>query len=286
MNLSQIREVLESFAPLSWQESYDNSGLQLGLFNNDGQADSSTPVRGVLLCLDITEAVVEDAIEKGCNLIVAHHPLIFKPLKRLAGASYQERCLVKALQHGIALYAAHTNLDNAPGGVSWEMARLLGLQNLRPLLPLEEAPAAAGCEGAAACLNMGTLAGCGVVGELPEAVATQDFMLRLKDVFQPEALHYSATGKSQVKRIALCGGSGGSFIAEALAAGADCYVTGEIHYHDFFEAGDCVLAALGHYESEICALDVLHRLLVEKFPALPVFKTAVNTNPLKGLASL
>lgn len=271
MNLSQIREVLETFAPLSWQESYDNSGLQLGLFNNDGQADSSTPVRGVLLCLDITEAVVEDAIEKGCNLIVAHHPLIFKPLKRLAGASYQERCLVKALQHGIALYAAHTNLDNAPGGVSWEMARLLGLQNLRPLLPLETAP---------------TAAGCGVVGELSEAVATQDFMLRLKDVFQPEALHYSATGKSQVKRIALCGGSGGSFIADALAAGADCYVTGEIRYHDFFEAGDCVLAALGHYESEICALDVLHRLLVENFPALPVFKTAVNTNPLKGLASL
>ncbi len=119
------------FAPLPLQDGFDNAGLQIGL--------TDAEVTGVLLCLDVTEAVIDEAIASGCNLIVSHHPLIFSPLKRITGSSYVERCVLKALANGIAIYSAHTNLDNAPGGVNYRIAEKLGLQNVRILVPKEDA---------------------------------------------------------------------------------------------------------------------------------------------------
>ena len=119
------------FAPLPLQEGFDNSGLQIGL--------TEAEVTGVLLCLDVTEAVVDEAIASGCNLIVSHHPLIFSPLKRITGRSYVERCVLKALANGIAIYASHTNMDSVQGGVNYRIAEKLGLQNVRILTPKEDA---------------------------------------------------------------------------------------------------------------------------------------------------
>ena len=118
------------FAPLPLQDDFDNAGLQIGL--------TDAEVTGVLLCLDVTEAVVDEAIASGCNFIVSHHPVIFKPLKRITGSNYVERCIMKALANGIAIYSAHTNIDNAPGGVNYRIASKLGLQNVRILLPKED----------------------------------------------------------------------------------------------------------------------------------------------------
>ena len=119
--LNDIIEVIESVAPVAWQESYDNAGLQVG--------NRFQQVSGAVICLDVTEGVVDEAIALGYNLIVSHHPLLFKGLKSITGSSCVERIVVKAIQHNIAIYAAHTNLDNAPGGVSFRMARKLGLRS-------------------------------------------------------------------------------------------------------------------------------------------------------------
>ena len=126
--VSDIIRTIEAVAPLAWQESYDNAGLQVG--------ERSQEVAGILVCIDVTEAVVDEAIALGYNLIVSHHPLLFKGLKSITGSSYIERIVLKAIRHHIAIYAAHTNLDNAPGGVSFRMAQKLGLSSVRVLDPL------------------------------------------------------------------------------------------------------------------------------------------------------
>lgn len=130
MKLKEIVRVLENFAPPSYQESYDNAGLLTG---NHGME-----VSGVLLTLDVTEAVIEEAIQEKCNVIIAHHPLIFKGLKKLTGNHWVERCVIKAIKNDIAIYAIHTNLDHVAGGVNTKIAQKLGLQNLKILNPKTE----------------------------------------------------------------------------------------------------------------------------------------------------
>ncbi|MGA0560047.1 Nif3-like dinuclear metal center hexameric protein [Larkinella sp. VNQ87] len=127
MTIQQLTAWLEAWAPLAYQESYDNAGLLVG--------NPSASVTGVLVTLDITEAVVEEAVRKNCNLIVAHHPIIFRGLKKLNGRNYVERVVIKAIKNDVALYAAHTNLDNVAGGVNFQIAQKLGLQNVRILAP-------------------------------------------------------------------------------------------------------------------------------------------------------
>ena len=119
MNVQTIVNQLESFAPLAFQEDFDNCGLLIGNRNQT--------VEGILICLDVTEAVVDEAITTKHNMIVCHHPLIFKGLKSLTGRNEVERCVMKAIKHDIAIYAAHTSLDSAPDGVSVLMAQKLGL---------------------------------------------------------------------------------------------------------------------------------------------------------------
>ena len=255
MKLREIIAALERTAPLRLQEEWDNSGLQVGF----PQAEISN----VLVCLDVTEAVVEEAAAKGCQLVVSHHPLLYRPLRQVSDATYQQRCVVKALAAGISIYSAHTSLDNAPGGVNHKIAALLGLQNLRWLAPL------ASGEG-----------GSGLVGELPVPEEDRAFLERVRRTFRVESLRHSALDGRRIRRVALCGGSGGSFLSEAIRAGVDCYLTGELHYHDYFNTGGVLLAELGHYQSEQFTQDLLRDLLVASFPTLRVVKTELDTNPI------
>ena len=128
--VSDIAKKLEAYAPLRYQESYDNSGLLIG--------DPSATVTGILLSIDCTEDVLKEAKEKGCNMVVAHHPLIFRGLKRITGSNYVQRCAAYAIKNDIAIYACHTNLDKMPNGVSFKLAEKLGLKNIRPLASEEE----------------------------------------------------------------------------------------------------------------------------------------------------
>ncbi|GAB3763957.1 Nif3-like dinuclear metal center hexameric protein [Spirosoma pomorum] len=128
--MTQIRQLtayLERLAPLAYQESYDNAGLIVG--------DPSAEITGVLVSLDTTEAIIDEAIAKGCNLVVAHHPIVFKGLKKLNGKNYVERTVIKAIKHDVAIYATHTNLDNVQGGVNYKIADQLGLNNVQILAP-------------------------------------------------------------------------------------------------------------------------------------------------------
>ena len=127
--ISEVIACIEQVAPLAYQESWDNSGVQVG--------DVGQEVKAVLLCVDITEATLNEAIERGVNLIISHHPLIFKSIKKLTGRNYIERVIIKAIQHNIVLYSAHTNMDKCMGGVNFRIAQKLGLKNIRVLAPEE-----------------------------------------------------------------------------------------------------------------------------------------------------
>ena len=255
MKLREVIAALEHLAPLRLQDEWDNSGLQVGFPESE--------IDQVLVCLDVTEAIVDEAIAAKCNLIVSHHPLIFKALRQVSDATYQQRCVVKALAAGISIYSAHTSLDNAPGGVNHRIAALLGLEKLRWLSPRD-----------------GEDAGSGLVGELPASEPDAAFLARVQRTFGVECLQHSALDGRQVRRVALCGGAGAFLLHDAVCAGADCFISGEFHYHDYFENQGVLLAELGHYQSEQYTQDLLLDFLAAEFPSLRVEKTTFNTNPI------
>ena len=256
--MAKLREIiaaLERLAPLKLQDEWDNSGLQVGF--------PDAEISRVLVCLDITEAIVEEAVARKCNLIVSHHPLLFKPLRQVSDTTYQQRCVVRALASGVSIYSAHTSLDNAPGGVNHQIASLLGLQDLRWLSPQE-----------------GEDAGAGLVGELPQPERDADFLARVKRTFSVQCLRHSAPDGRMVRRVALCGGAGAFLLRDAIRAGADCFLSGEFHYHDYFENGGVLLAELGHYQSEQYTQDLLQAYLQANCPGVEVVKTGLDTNPI------
>ena len=258
MKAKQVLDALEQYAPLPLQDSYDNAGLQIGLTEEQ-------EVAGALLCLDVTEAVIEEAERMGCNLIVAHHPLLFRGLKSITGQSYVERCVIKAIQKGIGIYAAHTNLDNAEGGVNYRIAEKLGLVNLTFL---DAKP--------------GVAAGAGVVGELP--ADEKNFLERVKALFGIQCLRHNQLTGRKIRRVALCGGAGGFLLTNAIAQGVDAFLTGEMRYHDYFgHEGELLIVEMGHYESEQYTIDIFAEVLSRHFPELKIVKTTLNTNPINYL---
>lgn len=261
MKAIQVWDALEQYAPLPLQDGFDNAGLQIGL-------TAEQEVTGALLCLDVTEAIIDEAEREGCNLIVAHHPLLFHGLKSVTGKSYVERCVVKAIQKGIGIYAAHTNLDNAQGGVNYRIAGKIGLTNLSFL----EAKSAT------------VPAGSGVIGELPVEEDERDFLVRLKSLFGIQCIRHNALCGRKIRRVALCGGAGGFLLPNAIAQGADAFLTGEVRYHDYFgHEGELLIAEMGHYESEQYTVDIFEEILRARLPELRTVKTSLNTNPINYL---
>lgn len=260
MLLSQVAQALERYAPLPLQESYDNAGLQIGL-------TETVEVSGVLLCVDVSEDVIDEAVAAGCNLVVAHHPLLFRPLRRIDQNNAVARIAVKAIKAGVAVYAAHTNLDNAPDGVCHEMARVLRLENVGFLDPL------AGGEG-----------GSGVIGSLPEPMAPLDFLKWTKARFATPCIMHNALPEREIARVAVCGGAGDFLTDKAVAAGADAFITGEMGYHRFMGyEGEILTAAIGHYQSERCTVDLFARLLAAALPGLRLVKSVKSQNPVHYL---
>ena len=281
MKLKEIKSFLEGMAPLAVQESWDNSGLQIGCSDKD--------IHKVMVCLDLTEAVLDEAEAIGADLVISHHPLIFKGLKSISGSTYQERCVRKAILSDIAVYSAHTSLDNILGGVNHKIASLLGLSSLRWL---DSGESAEGCDekcGGATeekCGGADAVArasGSGLIGELKEPVAAAEFLSTVKTIFSVKALKHSPLlSTTTIRSVALCGGAGAFLLPQAVAKGADCFISGEFHYHDYFDPGT-LLIELGHYESEQFTQDLLKESLEKAFPGLEIVKTSVNTNPQEWL---
>lgn len=255
MKIKEVVTTLERFAPLPLQDSYDNAGLQVGLT----EAEAS----GVLLCLDVTEDVIEEAHNLGLNLIVSHHPLLFKSIKQVCDRTYVERCVRLAIRYDITLYAAHTNLDNAPYGVNHAMARKLKLTDTMFLDPHA---------------NGG---GSGMIGTLPAPVSATEFIQVVIREFGLSCLQHNALLTRPVSRVAVCGGAGDFLLDMALEQGADAFLTGEMHYHRYFGHDDEIqIGVMGHYESEIHTVTLLQQLLQEQCPGLRVETTRINTNPI------
>lgn len=362
MKIGQILSAIEVFAAPELQEEYDNAGLITG--------SRAWDCRGVLCTLDVTTDVLQEAIQKGCNLVVAHHPIVFKGLKRINGHSYVEQVIILAIKNDIAIYAAHTNLDNVVLGVNNTIAKKLQLKGTTILNPkkrmlrrlitfapsdkAEEVRTAVFKAGAGhigqysecsfnsegtgtfkaeqganpfvgevgkrhheketkieivypfyledqvvkalitahpyeevaydifSMENVHFGIGAGIIGEIETEMEEETFLKMLKDAFGLTVIRHTPLRKKPVKKVAVCGGAGAFLIKTALAKGADVYVSADFKYHEFFDAeGRMVIADIGHYESEQYTMDLLHDLLVEKFPTFAVLKTSVNTNPVR-----
>ena len=364
MKLKELCSFLDSAIPLSYQEEYDNSGLQIGIPELD--------VNSALLTLDITEDVLDEAVTNSCDVIVSHHPLIFAPIKKISGGSMTERIVAKAIKNDISIYSAHTNLDSVQDGVSRKMAEKLGLVNVRVLAPLKKRllklvvfipenyldkvkdavfEAGAGmtgnydrcsfgtpgtgsfCPGEGAnpfvgkkgkihferevrfetilntelkekvvdallkahpyeepaydiymLENCNTEAGLGCTGDLKETMDKKDFLDFIATVFSANGLRYSKYASSKISKVALCGGSGAYLLREAIASGADAFVTADIKYHAFFDAENRILLAdIGHFESEKFSAEILYNLIIKKFPIFALRFSEINTNPINYL---
>ena len=253
--VKDVTKVIEEFAPLSIQEKWDNSGLCIG--------SPDSPVTSVLLGLDCTPELVDEAVECGADMIVTHHPLIFSGLKKISPDNMIGKAVFKAIKAGISIYAAHTNADKVIAGVSGAMAAKLGLKDVEILS------------------DEGEGTGLGVVGNLPEPLTVEQAVELVKNSFSLSALRASRPLEGKIERVAMCGGSGGSLIAAAKAAGAQLYLSGDISYHNFFTSDDFMLMDIGHYESEIEIVDILFSLIKKNFPTFAVRITQnMHSNPI------
>jgi dinuclear metal center YbgI/SA1388 family protein len=361
MKISEILQYLETLAPPRLQESYDNAGLLVG--------DKEKICSGILISLDVTEEILEEAAQKNCNLVIAHHPIIFRGIKKLTGNNFVSRTVISAIKKDVAIYAIHTNLDNVLHGVNKKIAEKLNLRNCKVLLPKEgtlkklvtfapsknagEVRDALFSSGAGAIGNYnecsfnlegkGTFkplegsdpytgkigerhseeetrievifpeyletqlisslkkahpyeevaydiyslanvrddVGSGLIGELEENTASKQFLNILKEKFAIPAIKHTKIVKNEIKKVALCGGAGFFLLPEAIASGADVFVTSDIKYHEYFDADSRILLAdIGHYESEQFTIELIAEILQKKLPNFAVLKTEINTNPV------
>jgi dinuclear metal center YbgI/SA1388 family protein len=362
MQVKDVIAAIERFAPPALKADYDNVGLLAG--------SSDDEVKGVLITLDVTEEVVEEAMANDCNLIVAHHPLIFKGLKNITDKTEAGRILIKSIRNGISIFAGHTNVDSVMEGVSGKMADKLGLVNrsilypvknrllkLAVFVPVDHADkvrdaiftAGAGVIGnydscsynvsgegtfragentnpftgekgnlhfekeirvetvlpdflknrvVSAMLqahpyeevaydlyrleNEWPVTGYGIVGELKEPMDEKEFLTLVKSEFNAGCVRHTALLNKQVKKIALCGGSGSELLPQAKAAGADVFITADFKYHQFFDAeNDILIADIGHFESEQFTKELFFEILTKNFSNFAVRLSNVNTNPIK-----
>ena len=255
MKARDVIQAIEEFAPLSIQESWDNSGLCIG--------SPDSPVSSVLLGLDCTPELVDEAIACGADMIVTHHPLIFSGLKKISPEDATGAAVINAVKAGIRVYAAHTNADKVIAGVSGAMAAKLGLADVEILDEDGE----------------GT--GLGAVGNLPEPLSAEEAVALVKERFGLKSIRASKPVQGKISRIAMCGGSGGSLIKAAMASGAQLYISGDISYHNFFTREGFMIMDIGHYESEIEIVEILFSLLRKKFPTFAVRITQnIYSNPI------
>lgn len=235
--LKTIIDIIESVAPRSAQEPWDNSGMQIG--------DTERDINAVLLTTDITIDVVKEAIERHCQLIISHHPLLFHGLKQICGQTPQAQVVEMAIKNNIAIYSAHTNMDAVLDGVSGQLAQIIGLTNCRILAPTQSEQI-----------------GLGVIGTLDQPMDYHDFLLHVRNTLHTTYIRYTAPAKQTIQTVALCGGSGAEFIENAIQQGADAYITADCKYHEMQEAEQQIgLIDIDHWLSECHTRNIFEQLL-------------------------
>lgn len=252
--IADIISAIEEAAPRSLQEQWDNSGLLVG--------SADTICTGVMLCLDVTPSVVEQACAKNCNLIVSHHPLIFKGIKALNNSTPQGEAIIRAVKHDIAVYSAHTSLDNAPQpyGVSWEMARILNAEPQGVISPT----------------------GTGVIARLSTPLSEQQLLTECQNLFQAVGIRSSIPSGREIQTVALGSGACGFLIPDAIAAGAQAIVTSDVRYHDFLDYGKSIfIVDLTHFDTEKCTKQIFLRIISQKITNFAYVFCADENNPIE-----
>lgn len=247
MIVQDIIDILEDFAPAATQEPWDNAGLCIG--------SPWQEVHGVLVGFDCTAALIEEAVRRGADMVVTHHPLIFGGLKRIDPDDPVGAAVTAAVRHGVAVYAAHTNADKAEGGVNALMAGRLGLVEARPL---DES-------------------GLAWIGLLPALMSGEAFVAYVKERFSLPTLRCSRP-VGEVSLVGTSCGAGSSFADKAYEAGAEAFVTGDVSYHHFFVPEGRMIVDIGHYESEIDIVSKFVSILQKKLPTFAVCTTHGKQN--------
>ena len=266
--VSEILSYITEVAPIHWQESYDNSGLLVG--------DANALVDKVLLTLDLTEKVIDEAIENSFHLVISHHPLIFKGLKNILVDDTTGRIITKAIKHDISIAAMHTNIDNSFYGVNRVLAEQLGLKDLQILRSQQSAVSGQCSESASVSESQ---VGSGMVGYLENEMSENDFLKLIKEKLNVGAIRHTELLNKPIKKVAICGGSGSFLINDAKHCGADVYVTADLKYHDFFDADNEILIVdAGHFETEQFTKQLFADIILKKNPKFAVQISRVNTN--------
>lgn len=271
MKIIEVLDALEHFAPLPLQEDYDNAGLQVGLTEGE--------VSGALLCLDVTEAIVDEAISKGCNVIVSHHPLIFRKLRRVSGEDYVQRTVMKAIKHDVAIVSMHTNMDAVYGGVNFKIAEKLGLK-VQGFINHDAPVQTVDPETALAAGK--PLAGEGVITTFGNnAMEAGAFIEKIRTVFDVRCVMGNELLRRPIRTVAICGGAGDFLLGDAVKAGADAFITGEMHYHQYFGCEQQLqIAVIGHYQSEQFTKEIFRDIIERQCPGVRCEMSEINTNPI------
>ncbi len=264
MKIKDIIAPIEEFAPLGWQEEFDNSGLVVGHADDD--------VQSALICVDVTPEVLDEAEQLGAQLVISHHPIIFRPIKRLVGRGHTEQVVERAIRSGTALYACHTNLDSAPGGMSFRLAELLGIG--APKILDEHAT--------------GASHGFGMIGTLAGPTMPLEYLRTVQGRLGIKAIRHSSPPDTPISRVAVCSGSAAGLIPVAQQAGAELFMAADFKYNDFFAHGTdlphpFMVADIGHFESEFCAIDLIYDIISKKITTFALHKSANSRNPVEYL---
>lgn len=252
VNIKEITDFLHTLAPVYLAEDYDNVGLLVERENAE--------IESVLISLDTDNKVVSEAKEKGCDMVISHHPLIFKPIKRIK----KDDAVFSLVKDNIALFAMHTNYDAVQGGLCDVLLKKICMcKNILPLIG-EEADSI------------------GRIGELKEEVTFFDFCKNVKKVLGIDSLKIVGDKTKKIKTVAICNGGGADFVYDAKGKDADLYISGDFKYHHarFCYENDMALIELTHYDAEIIFIDVLAEILKEEFgERLNIYKSTENVNP-------
>ena len=262
--LSELIDAFDQLWPRDQAESWDAPGLVVG---HPGQ-----PVSRILLTVDVTSEILDEAIDGGFDLIVAHHPLLMRGIKFASEDTAKGSILSRAIRANVAIFAAHTNADIVEDGVSDTLAKAFGLKDIKPLV----ATAKAG-------------EGHGRIGSLENPVSLGDFSRFISKVLPSTALGVRVAGDydRQIETVALCGGAGDSFIEAAMSSGADVYVTSDLRHHPVQEAIETAAASdrefalidISHWAAEWLWLDSANRQIHQRFDSLQVITSELRTDP-------
>ncbi len=262
MKLSAILHHLEQLAPLATAEAWDNVGLLLG--------DRSADVSKIMTCLTLTPDVAKEAVSDGAQLVVTHHPLLFKAVQCITTETVEGRTLWNLARAGVAVYCPHTAWDNAPDGINQGLARLFGLNEIQPMRPFGH--------------GGDSTQGAGRWGTLPQPMTLAELAGEVGRKLGSPRLEFVGDPTRSISRLAIACGSAAEFWKDARRCGCDALLTGETRFHGALEARDADFPILlaGHYATERPGMEYLARLLTAAFPDVETWASRVERDPLQS----